>query len=366
MLDCELSSAFSLGRAGRWFLQSGIQNPRGGVARFYHADLQKNKPVSTEITGYTASTLVYLYRATGEQEYLDRARLTAVFLRDTAWNPKLAIFPFENPSPTEESPHRAYFFDSGIIIRGLIAVWRETQDDSLIELCRLAARGMLKDFATGRDGEFFPILSLPDKLPLEPARYWSGSAGCYQAKSALAWRELAEITGDASLREAFLQCLNAGLRTYRDFLPGTDVRTGIMDRLHAFTYFLEALWPLLTCEDCCAAYQFGLGEIGRHLREIAPEFARSDVYAQLLRARLLGSGAVPLDVAAAREEASALVGFQIVSDDPRLDGGFRFGDRAGAPVPHANPVSTAFAIQALHLWDAYNRGENNPCRMPPI
>ena len=46
--------------AGRWFLQSGIQEASGGVARYYRSDLRKNAPVSTEITGYAVSTLLFL------------------------------------------------------------------------------------------------------------------------------------------------------------------------------------------------------------------------------------------------------------------------------------------------------------------
>jgi hypothetical protein len=39
-----------------------------------------------------------------------------------------------------------------------------------------------------------------------------------------------------------------------------------------------------------------------------------------------------------------------------VDGGFYFGRAAGAFLPYINPVSTAFALQALALWsgaDAY-------------
>jgi hypothetical protein len=50
-------------RAGTWFLRSGIQQPDGGVARYYRADQGRNLPVSTEITGYTVSTFVYLHTA---------------------------------------------------------------------------------------------------------------------------------------------------------------------------------------------------------------------------------------------------------------------------------------------------------------
>ena len=73
----------------------------------------------------------------------------------------------------------------------------------------------------------------------------------------------------------------------------------------------------------------GSREFGRYLREISPVFARSDVYAQLLRVRLWVSGTLPLDSVAAKQEAEVLETFQMRSDDPRIDGGFAFGRRHG-------------------------------------
>jgi len=120
--------------------------------------------------------------------------------------------------------------------------------------------------------------------------------------------------------------------------------------------------PMLNRADCVAAYAHGLAEISRNLRAIAPSFVRSDAYAQLLRARIYGASAVPLATAEAAEEAQALASFQASSDDPRIDGGFLFGRRDGALSAHVNPVSTAFALQALEMWRAYQAGSPPPCR----
>lgn len=334
------------------------------MARFYLADCRKNKPVSTEITGYAASALAFLYCVEGNAGLLDRARLAASFLTDHAWDSALGIFPYEHPSPTAQSRHLAFFFDSGIIVRGLLAVWRITRETKLLEVAVTAARGMLADFPSG--GDIHPILALPEKAPLDRDGHWSRSPGCYQAKSALAWREVAEITGDADLRDAYETVIGAALGNYRDFVPGTSERLRVMDRLHAYNYFLEALSPLLDRAECVEAYGFALERISFWLRELAPDFARSDVYAQLLRARLCASHVIPVDRARAHEEAVALASFQAASADPRLDGGFYFGRRGEDLIPHINPVSTAFAVQALEAWRAFESGEPNPCQFAPI
>jgi hypothetical protein len=355
-------SAFSLLRAGRWLLDSGIQDSSGGVARFYRAESEKNKAVSTEITGYATSALIYLFDVTGDEIYLARARQTANFLIEQAWDKQLRAFPFERPSPAPEIEHHSYFFDSGIIIRGLLAVWRKTRDEHLLDIAVAAAHGMIENFHAGED--YHPILALPAREPLPRGPQWSRSPGCYQLKSALAWWDVAEATGDAVLRNAYLDMLDSALRTHAAYLPGSSNEYIVMDRLHPYCYFLEGLTPVLDRPECAAAYTCGLETVGSWLRQTAPSFVRSDVYAQLLRARIYGAGVSPIDPLAAAEEASALSEFQAVSGDKRVDGGFFFGRRDGEMVPHVNPVSTVFGMQALEMWrdKQASAGSPPPCR----
>lgn len=350
--------AGTLSRAGAWYMYSGIQEPTGGVARLYRADLGRNRAISTEITGYVTSALAYLYSATGDVNYLDRAVRTARFLARDAWDDAADNFPFEH-GPGAES--MLYFFDCGIIVRGLLCVWKLTGDESLLDRAIACGRAMIRDFDTGE--EIHPILTLPDKRPVARDWRWSRNPGCYQLKSALAWRDLAEITGDREFAEAFGRLLERSLKDYQSFLPGNANQERVMDRLHAFSYFLEALLSSAGAEDpnherSALALADGIALVARYLRQIAPVFARSDVYAQLLRVRLWASEILPIDEEEAAEEARALPTFQLASDDPRIDGGFAFGRLRGEIIPHVNPVSTGFALQALHLWSTR--------RLPPL
>src|SRR5271167_339519 len=115
-------------RAGRWFLESGIQESSGGVARYYRSDVGKNARVSTEITGYAVSTLLYLAERTGDDSYTEAAVRAARFLTRTAWNPMLGTIPFEHSDNCDQPKPLAYFFDCGIIVRGLLAAWRATRE----------------------------------------------------------------------------------------------------------------------------------------------------------------------------------------------------------------------------------------------
>ncbi|PWU05894.1 MAG: hypothetical protein C5B51_13490 [Terriglobia bacterium] len=343
-----------LSRAGQWFLQSGIQEKSGGVARYYRSDLLRNHAVSTEITGYTVSALLYLHSATHDARYLERAVAAARFLSRYAWDGRFMPFEIE-PSPEGLV---SYFFDCGIITRGLLAVWRATREQEFLDAAVSVGKSMAADFASA-EGDYHPIVVLPEKrgLPRDATR-WSRSPGCYQLKSALAWWEIDEVTGGGQFRQLYDRVLVDALRGYAAFLPGHEDRVKVVDRLHAFLYFLEGLLPAASERRAAAALCDGIRRVAQHLGETAAEFERSDVYAQLLRIRIFAdwAGIVPLDLAAARAEADTLAAFQASHSDPRLDGGFFFGRKSGSWLPYVNPVSTAFGLQALALWEQYQAG----------
>lgn len=326
--------------AGRWFLQSGIRAPHGGVARYYRSDLEQNVPVSTEITGYAVSALSYLHSISGDDAYREAAMKSARFLANEAWDAQAHTFPYEMKS------NLAYFFDVGIIARGLLS----TGAEEFRPRVRDAALSLAFDFIG--DGAFHPVVTLPDKQPLRYEPQWSRSPGCYQLKSALAWLGV----GDEHAARMFDAALASALATQESFLPGDPDSNRVMDRLHPYCYFLEAL--LFVSEDRKDVLARGIDRVAALLREISPRFERCDVCAQLLRVRLAAHyiGAVPLNAAAAAEEAERVKKYQARSADARLDGGFWFGRKQGEMMPYMNPVSTAFSMQALELWEQHRAG----------
>jgi hypothetical protein len=336
-----------LDQAGEWFLHSGIQEANGGVARYYCADPGTNLPVSSEITGYAASALTYLYERTGNQELLDGAVRCARFLSGPAWDNASHTFPFEPGSD------RAYFFDIGIIARGLMAVSRATGEKEFERRAHEAALSLGFDFLG--ENAFYPVISLPMKEPLPEEPRWSRKAGCYQLKSALIWKEI----GDEHADRMFHVTLAMALASHKTFLSDEPDQEKVMDRLHAYCYFLEALMVATEHPEVRSALAWGIHKAGTLLRAIRPVFERSDVNAQLLRVRLMAHhwGIVPLDEDAATGEAQHAASFQDTSNNSRLTGGFCFGRKGETMLPYSNPVSTAFCAQALALWDDHKRGQ---------
>jgi hypothetical protein len=154
--------------------------------------------------------------------------------------------------------------------------------------------------------------------------------------AALAWRDLAEATGEGQFEDRYQAALENALKTHEAFLPGHPERLPVMDRLHPYLYFLEGLLPEADDPRCAAALAHGISRVSEYVEEIAPDFVRCDVLAQLLRVRLCAGGA-----AADPAEAARVLAFQ------ESGGGYYFGRKAGEWAPHISPVSTVFAMQAL-------------------
>jgi hypothetical protein len=352
-----LSHSQIIDRAGQWFLRSGIQHNDGGVARYYRTDERAPAPVSTEITGYAASTFAYLHQISGDEEYRESSALAANFLV-RSWDESAEGMPFELEGASG-APRLAYFFDCGIIVRGLVRAAGLTGEERYREYAAKIARSMADDF---REGDtLHPVIELPDKAPLPHEGGWSRQPGCYQLKSAVGWLEAPPSpTHDAG--QLYDSALRAALANDAQFLGAETEITREMDRLHAYCYYLEGLLAAANISDHAAVYRQGIPRIVEWRQRIGPRFVRSDVYAQLLRIRLFADalGLHELDRDEAAAEAATIEFFQHSDDDPDIDGSFGFGAIEGREMPFANPVSTAFCLQALVMWEQYRAGTFQP------
>ena len=340
----------------KWFIDSGIQEDHGGVARYHDSDAARNARISTEITGYAVSALTEVHLRTGAPEAIEAASRAAGFLCLRAWDGESNAMPFEWPPVVNGTGSFTYFFDNGIVVRGLLHLWRLNGEAALLETALRCGESMRRDFVNRAD--VHPILELPSKSPVERDARWSRTSDCYQLKSALGWLDLAEATGDDAWTVEYERVLERALKTHKQFLdkePGVRV----MDRLHAYCYFLEALLPRAEQRAVRDALSYGIQRVAAELRRMRCEFERSDVVAQLLRVRLWAEqlGAVALDEKAAAEEAAWSAAYQMRGSG-NVDGSFCFGRRKGLLMPYANPVSTAFCLQALSIWDDWRSGRS--------
>lgn len=318
------------------------------MARYHLSATGQNLPVSTEITGYACSAFAYLYSKTGEAAFRAAGEHAAHFLTDVAWQPAIAAMPFEVGDPLPP----AYFFDCGIIVRGLLAVYRMTGESRLLDRAREV--GLFMGRAFRAEGRLHPIVALPSMEPWPYEKRWSREPGCLQLKSAMAWEQLAGYFPEEPFLDWYEEALAQALGSWESFLPGDPDELRVMDRLHAHCYFLEGMMPRQDRPEVRAALTAGIAKTSHYLRAIAPRFERSDVCGQLLRARLYAGDP---DLAAAADEAARCAAHQKHGGIPMDDGGYCFGRREGEAMPFMNPVSTAFCLQAVEQWREWGAGE---------
>jgi hypothetical protein len=332
-----------------WYLESGIIEPGGGVARYHYADRGENAAVSHEITGYAVSSLLDLYQETGAEGALRQAVESGEYLANGAWHAGLGAMPYE--ALDEEDRGQTYFFDCGIIARALVRLGRVTGRELFVHRAEQIARSMRR-FETAEGAH--PIIELPDWRPREYGDRWSQRPGCYHLKSAVAWVEV----GGRENMAAFRRMLGFALKDGATFLPGAGDPQQVMDRLHAFGYYLAGLLFEHDCVECRDAIEHGIEQAGGWLREVRGDFERADVCAQLLQVRLWAHhlALVKLDERAAEEEAH-WIGRYLPNPGPSMAGGFWFGSRNGELLPYVNPVTHAFCGQALLMWRRHKQGE---------
>ncbi len=343
--------------AFRWLLTSGIQDEQGGVARFYRSDTREYQGISPEITAYYISTLAKS-EIDDDGAILERALKSGRFLMENVFDHSSELFPYELSDPKNPSAQQAFFFDCGIIVRSLLHLWQVTNEPGLLD-CAERSGVALQTRLSRVDGSFFPIYDLSTGEALSGTGNWSLKAEVYQLKVGLSFLELMEATGNREFESSMRSLLHWSLKRHEGFLPGDEDPEAIMDRMHAYCYFLEGLLPV-AAEDMAAsqALQHGILRVENLMDDLSRDYERCDVVAQTLRLRLYADrmGMMELDFPRAESEAAALEGFQLQSTDPNVDGGFAYARRGGQLTPELSPSTTAFAIQALNMWEQAEEG----------
>ena len=350
-MDSCIHSAWS------WLSRSGIQNESGGVARFYSADVQEYRDISTQSTAFLISTFLRL--GDHSRDFAPQEALRAGgFLLDRAFHRSKELFAHEVYDEGRSPSARAYFFDCSIIIRSLVDLWRATEEAAYLE-CAERCGFALQNLMSRMDGSFFPVYDFSRDQAIDDGETWSTQPEVYQLKASLALQGLTDATGLPEFVAMSETLRRWCLKRHESFVPDFGDSEERMSRLHAYCYFLEGLLQEAGQDtDCSRTLQWGILCVENLVEEIGPAFQRSDVLAQLLRLRFYADtfGVMEIDHAAAESAVAALTEFQQQSSDPRVDGGFAFARRDGEIVRHINPVSTVLAVQALTMWESAEQG----------
>jgi hypothetical protein len=359
-----------------WLRCSGIQaRPDqampGAVAAWYDPDAANYPYYYPEITGYAATTHIWLARRAGAgAETIPCARAAADWLVGTVFQPESDLYPYKYDCATGAFAPLAYTFDLGMILNGLVNVYRETGAPIYREYAARTATKLTRDLVRA-DGSLEPYRSLRGAQPsAAESLKWSRQSGPYLVKCVLGLLNLAQVQPAAGWDETAGRICAWALRFQQD--NGCFVVNPVSQSAHAhpLCYTGEGLLVAGLALDRPAYLEAAAGIVRWLLRHQLPQGGvprifrggqvavvpeRTDALAQTIRLGILCIELGLLDPAVylppIERAVERLLTFQVHSDDPRQCGGFRFGFQSdGSRAAHVNAWCTMFAIQALSLF----------------
>lgn len=363
-------------RAAEWLLTSGVQvadgdpQANGGFVSWYDQETQSMPYVYAEITGYLATAMCWLYERTADPRFLDSAVRAADWLLDTgiyhAPTGGMRCLQPLAPSRFDYKHNQIYTFDCGVILNGLVNVYRATGSAKYLNastrlgdwLCTAAQRA---------NGSFRPVYDIANDAWVESDNEWSLCAGSYHTKISLGLANLFSVSGAAHYARAAERGCDFALTFQQPDGRFVSFPANGGTNSHPHTYSAEGLWvtgsllgreAYLDASARATAWLFTVqspeGLVPRHYHNDEPLYnERVDILAQALRMAEIHTANGRLS-SAARDGIERLVPIilrnQASDADARVDGGFYFGRLSnGDQMRHVNVWVSAFAAQALLL-----------------
>ncbi len=361
-------------RAARWLLESGVQldtelpDSAGGFAAWYDEDARSMPYVYAEITGYLATFMAWMHARTQSEAYLHSATRAADWLLDSpiyhAPSGAMRCLQPLAPSRFDYKHNQIYVFDCGVILSGLVNVYRATGASKYLEASMRLA-DWLCSAAQHATGAFRPVYDIAANAWLESNAEWSLCSGSYHTKVSLGLANLYDVTQEQHYRRAAERGCDFALRfQHADGRFASFPENGGTNS-HPHTYSAEGLWAvgnLLDREDYVLAarhatewlfsVQSAEGFVPRHYHNGQPLYnERVDILAQALRmAEIFGfkGGLNGVNTSQIEKLVPLILRNQAQSTDAAVDGGFYFGRLSnGEQMRHVNVWVSAFAAQAL-------------------
>ena len=226
-----------------WVLHSGLvisdnsDENIGGVHSFYDENDKKYGFLYPEITGYFLSTLTFLNHVEPNDEYVNKAKLSANWL--ISINEKFGGI-IQGISSEKIKQKFVYPFDVGICMKGILDCYKITNDEVYLNFAKKQAQWMLNE-AIEEDGSIKPVKNLLTNLFEEDKSVWYKQKGCLHIKTAIPFFELYKITKEKYyLEKANLICKNFA-RFQNDDGSISIHENSKTVHLHTLCYALEGL-----------------------------------------------------------------------------------------------------------------------------
>ena len=366
-----------------WLTKSGIQNSQnrkkilsGSVNAWYDPVKKKYSFVYSEINGYFMTMMVFLYNRTGEKKFLDKGLKAAKWLISNAQEKNggfRCLFLIDKNSSHAHKKDQIYSFDNGVIINGLVSLYKETKKKYLLKSAEKCGNWII-NHCINNNHLVKPVYEIEQNKFFESDKEWSTTSGSYHTKISIGLANLYSITKKKKYLEASKKICNSSLKFQKKngrfisfpFKGGTNA--------HPHCYSAEGLWVLGTylnnkkylksseqATKWIMSKQNLNGKIPRlFLINSSIYHERVDAIAQTIRLILLPNlNKDKKKLIFSERKINKLLKIMLKhqntnTNNIKIKGSFSWGKKSdGVLLKHANSWVTFFAIQSLFFYKDY-------------
>ena len=195
----------------KWLLHSGITIKNGPKRGAVYGWKNLNPPsypfIYNEITGYAITSFLYIYSELGEHEALQAAKDSANWIVESTRNSSSYLLSAgsietDNFNQKGNLSNQIYAFDNGMIMIGLLNLYKVTRDPNLLKYVEKMAKSLIERFFDGSkliallDNSYKPIPDNTSPHNRTDEIKWSAISGAYHCKLSLVLLDLSLLTNN--------------------------------------------------------------------------------------------------------------------------------------------------------------------------
>lgn len=357
----------------KWLISSGIQNSNkdknfhGAFNAWLNIKNNKYSYLYSEISGYLITFMVFQYQITKKNIYLKSAERSASWLIERAQDKDggfKCLFLIDKKLKYQKKESLVYSFDNGVIITGLINLYKITKNKKYLNAAIKAADFMIKIFFK----KFFsvrPVFNLKTKKFTEDNRQWSLVSGSYHTKISMGLLSLYEVTKNEKYLRYGKKILDGYLKKQKK--DGEFLSTRFNINFHPLCYTAEGYWScgkFLKNKKYLQASKkitkwileqiLSNGTVPRlKLNKVFIYHERVDILSQVLRLLVIHSKELNINQNSKekiKNLTNTILKYQYLKGSKKKKGGFLWGKKSnGEKTSDINTWVTAFASQAFDI-----------------
>ena len=344
--------------AVNWLINSGIQAENGAFYAWYDCEKNEYSFLYPEITGYSISLLLQLYRLMNDEIFLRRAILAGEWLleiqrKDGSFYCKF----FDTTMEYKKYDSSRYTFDAAICVSGLVDLFNATFDVKFLRAAEKTGNWLVRH--QNQDGSFLAGIS-PDGENIEEY-HWSRMSSCHHLKIVISLLKMHKILQ----RKKFFISAKKLLRWAQKFqtVTGEFLISSKSEQVytHANNYAIEGLLKASEFFNDTSLLKNAVhgakrlskmqnddGSVWNYYNSERNKIKVSDATAQALRIWLiLNEKGVPFFSTNVDKGFEFLGKLQCLSENVHASGGIYYGQQMSNKIMHVNSWATIFTIQAL-------------------